>query len=191
MSRVEGGRSIRRAVARARISRADLGGAAGNFGAGRKVERVQPLVVITLAVFAHANGEERAVRALVAVDHRSRGDANLRRDLAAVVVIAGRLAGAQNGGFPELGSVIGVERIHAVVLGGNVEHIALLASHRHVGHEKGLGVDFAIDCIEGDLPELCRVHIAQCQDGLLRIQAVARVVVVVRGHVRRACRRRG
>jgi hypothetical protein len=50
-----------------------------------------------------------------AIDDRSGGDSYLRRYLAAAVIVAGRLIGAEHRDFPQLRADIRIEGIDAVV----------------------------------------------------------------------------
>ena len=67
-------------------------------------------------IFCHADDENSAVGPVIAIDDRSRSNSNLRRDLAAAVIVAGGFIGAEDRRLPELRAAVGVESVDAVVL---------------------------------------------------------------------------
>ncbi len=86
---------------------------------------------------------------------------------------------------------VGVERIHAVVLGGYEHHIVFGArlrsarAHRNVRHVQRLRDDVAVHNVVKQLAEIVGVHVGGSEDCLARVRARARSVVVLRGHVLR------
>ncbi len=142
-------------------------------------------MVVPACILAHANDEEGSVSSQLAIDDRRRGNSYLGSDLAAAAVVACGFSAGEDRGLPYLLAAIGVEGVDAVVFGGHIQDVAQLASGRHVGQIKRLGVDQAIHGIEADLAKLSGVYIAQRQNDLLRIEPIARNVVVIRGDIRR------
>ncbi len=163
----------------------DFGGAVGELGAGGEVERMQALMVAPGGILAHADGEECAVGAAVAVDDWRRGDADFGRDLPAAVVVAGGFARGEDGDVPELRAGVGVEGIDGGVLGGDVEDVVECVADDDVRHEERLRVDAAVCGEEADFPEGGGGYVCRSEDGLLRVEAGPREVVVPGGDVRR------
>src|SRR5271170_7876800 len=115
---------------------------------------MQSLMVLSVRVLGHPNGEDRSVGSLRAIDHRRRGNPYLRCNLAAAVIVARRLSAAEDGCLPELSAAVCIKGINAVMFGGHVQHIAELAADNNVGQVEWLGVHFAVHSVEPDLAEL-------------------------------------
>src|SRR5580704_15833190 len=77
-----------------------LGWSSAQLRTGCQVKRVQPLVVVAARVLGHADDKDASVRPITAIDDWRRRNSNLGSDLAAIVIIAGRLVGAQHRDLP-------------------------------------------------------------------------------------------
>src|SRR5271165_6458702 len=83
-----------------RISGLYLGWTSAQLRAGYQVKRVQPLVVAAARIFAHADDKDGSVSPVMPVDDRRGGDTDFGSDLAATVIVAGRLISAEHGNLP-------------------------------------------------------------------------------------------
>src|SRR3954454_4282226 len=81
--------------------------------------------------------------------------------------------------------VDGVERIHIVVLGRHEDDVAYSARDRQVRHIQWLGVDLASHGIGEQLAERGAVYIGRREDRFVRVEALAREIVVPRCYVYR------
>jgi hypothetical protein len=104
-----------------------------------------------------------------------------RRSMTGVEVmpISGSLAVGERGVLPELGAVVRVERIDAVVLCYDVEDVVGLVLNDDGREVERLSVDFAVDGKKIQLAEGRGIHVRRREDGLVGVEACARVVVVV------------
>ncbi len=69
----------------------NLRGAARQLRARSEVQRMQPLVIVAARILRHRDKKDGSVAAVRPVDYRSVGNSNLRRDLAAAMIVTGRL----------------------------------------------------------------------------------------------------
>ncbi len=138
---------------------------------------------LLLASFDMATKNTVPLGPWVAVDHRGVGDADLRRDLAAAMIVAGGLIRSQSAYFPELRARVGVERIGASVFGNYDQHIMRLPRHRKAAHVERLPVDFAVHRQFTKLAKPVEVDILRGEHRLRSIPSVARVVIVIRGYI--------
>src|SRR5579871_6623670 len=81
LGRIEDYVAVLGVIACAGIGCGDFGWAAGDLRSSGDVECMQALVICAGCVLAHADGEERAVLSLFAVDYGRCGDSDLGRDL--------------------------------------------------------------------------------------------------------------
>ena len=161
---------------------------------GAEIQRVDPLEIRTRIGLAHSDDENCAVWPELSVDDRGGRDANLRRYLAATAIIGSRLASAQHRDVPKNIRGVGVEGIHAVVLGNDQQHIVhSLARNRNAGRVQRLRVHSAIRGKNPQLAEVVRVDIGGRQDFLMQRLARSSVVTMIRQHIRhlRPCPPRG
>jgi hypothetical protein len=152
-------------------------------GGGADIERVQVL-------------ENRAVefdlgddvqRTGGGVDHGRAGDAHFGGDIAAKIQIrigADRAAaGRDQALLPVQRARVGINRIHAVMLGGDVNDVMGAAADGHVGQIQRLGENRAVHRGGEEFAELAAVHVRRGEVGLLRVLPGSRIVVVVGRHV--------
>ena len=118
------------------ISGGDLGGAAGELCASGDVEGVQALMICAGGILRHADDKDCAIRSGAAIDDRGGSDADLRRDLAAAVIVAGGFVGAEHGGLPKLRAGVGIEGVDAVVFGGDKHDILRLPGDGEVSQDR-------------------------------------------------------
>ena len=122
--------------------------------AARDVQRVQPMN-ISHHVGHHFSGFGLDVDgAGNRINDRRAGDADFRHEVAATHIAAGNGRDARRrvdeADLPQRRGIgarvaVGVERIHAVVLGGDIEHVVgAFAGNRHVGHDQRLGIDITV-----------------------------------------------
>ena len=78
------------------------------------------------------------------VNHRGVGDSDLRRDLVAAMIVAGRLTCSKRACLPDLRTCVGIEGIGACIFGDYDQHIVHLARHRKAADVERLPVDFAV-----------------------------------------------
>ena len=146
--------------------------------AGGDVQGVQPLE-IRRAVFGHGHRVQDSVCAGGAVDHRRRGNADLRRDLAAAAVIAGGFARAEQRHFPELRAGIGVEGVGRIVFGHDEDDVVHAAGDAELGEVQRLGVHQAVHREVAQQAEGRRIHIGLRQGCFRSVLAGAQDIVVV------------
>src|ERR1700682_6691128 len=80
--------------------------------------------------------------------------------------------------------IIGIEGKYAIVLGGNVSHIAgSPPRNKNPQQVERVGVGKPIDGIRKQLPEACRIDAAQAETRLAQVLASAGFVVMVGGHI--------
>ena len=84
---------------------------------------MKALVVFSGCVLGHGYEVDRAMRSARPVDHGSGGDADVRRHLAAAAIVAKRFPGEQGSGLPEHIARRGVEGIHAVIFGDDIQDV--------------------------------------------------------------------
>ena len=101
------------------------------------------------------------------------------------MIVAGGLSNAEDGGLPEQCAGVFIEGVDRVMLCCHVEDIAQLAADGHIGEVEWLGIDFAVRGVEPDFAELGGVYVALGKDGLLRIEPVARKVVMIGDYIGR------
>src|ERR1700680_3064633 len=142
------------------------------------------LEVIASCVPGHGHGVEGTVGRARAVDHGSRCDTDLWRDLATVMLIAGRFTGTQQRNVPQSGSAIGVEGVDAGVLAYHVQKVVRsLTRNADLRKVDRLAIHLAVHGVEADLPELRSIHVSGSEDHFTQICAGSRIVVVVSDHV--------
>ena len=117
LSRIEDDLSALAAIAGSRISCRNLNRTTEQFGSGCADLSVQALMIVAGRILAHGDQIHCAIaRDRALIDDRRCGDADLGRDLAAAVIVAGNFAEAQHRDMPELTAVAGGECVHAVIL---------------------------------------------------------------------------
>src|SRR3954462_11141821 len=79
--------------------------------------------------------------------------------------------------------VDGVERVHIVVLSGHEDDVMCSAGNRQVRHIQRLGVDLARNSIGKQLAESGAIYIGRREDRFVRVEALAREIVVPRCYV--------
>src|ERR1700694_1645400 len=103
------------------------------------------LEVLTGPVFTHGDDIDSSVRTGAPVYDWSGGDPDLRRYLAATVVVRWYLGRQKHGDLPDPGAVIGVKGVHATVFGSNDHQIVGAASgNTDVACKERLGINFAV-----------------------------------------------
>ena len=93
------------------------------------------------------------------------------------------LAGSHERNLPVLHSIIGVERVDAVVLRGNVEHVVGANGNADAAGIEGLGVNLAVYRELKELSKLVAVDIAGGQDSLIQVLAGTSIVIAVGQYV--------
>jgi hypothetical protein len=136
-------------------------------------------VVISVAVFRHGYDVDGRGGILRTKDDGSGGDADFGVDLVAVTIVGGGFSGLEGGDVPELCAGIGVETVDGAVFGGDDQKIVDDAGYGHGWEIEGLGIDEAVGQDGEELSEIGAVHVGQSEDGLVRIDSCAGVVVVV------------
>ncbi len=131
--------------ARTRIGCFDLRRAARQLRAGGYVKSMQALVIGAGRIERHADYEDRAIGTGFSIDDRRGRNADLRRDLRAPVVAAGRLIGSEDGCLPDLRSRVSVKCVDAVVFRHRVDDVALLAARSQIREVQRLPIDPPID----------------------------------------------
>ena len=175
-------------------------GAARPLGTGADVDRVQPLH--ERAVLFRARDEVHRLRR--GIDRRRAGDADVAGE---VDVGAARLAdvGARHRHDAGRGIgvvdaperrrrrlVVGVERVDAVVVRRDVDHVAQAdAGDADAGDVERLRVDLIVDDALEQFAELADVHVGRRQQRFRGVRASACRVIVLRRHVRLRERTRG
>src|ERR1700724_320414 len=120
------------------------------------------LEVIAGCVLGHGYGVEDTVGGARAVDHGSRCDTDLGRDLETVMGIAGGLTGTQQRNLPQSASAIGVEGVDAGVLAHHVQDVASsLTGNADLRKVDGLAIHFAVHGVEADFSELRGIHVSR------------------------------
>ena len=136
-------------------------------------------------VLAHRNHENRAVGTKLTVNDRGGRHANFRCYLTTTMVIRGYFTEAKQRNAPKDVGGVGIERIHAAVLGGDYQHIVVsIARNRNTGSVKRLCVHFAIGSEDPQLAEMIGVEVGRLQNLLVQGLSRPRVVVVEGQHVR-------
>src|SRR5580704_14740644 len=115
---------------------------------------MQPLMVFSTRILAHADGEDRSVRPLRTIDHRRRSDPYLGGDLRTSENVASCLARSKDRSLPDLDAAVGIEGINTAMFGGDIKYVVQLAAYSHVGKIKRLGIHLSIGGVEADLAEL-------------------------------------
>ncbi len=189
-ARVERDVAVRVAsVARAGHARLNQLRAARARGAGRDVDRVQPLR--EHAVLFRARHEVHRARGLI--DRSGADDADVVDEVAigaTGLADVGALERQDVGRRIRVGDlpqrrggrrIVRVERVDAVVVGRDVDDVADAdAGYGHAGHVQRLSVDLVVDRALKELAELTDVDGGRGQDGLIEIGAGAPVIVVLR-----------
>jgi hypothetical protein len=81
-----------------------------------------------------------------------------------------------------LGRIVGVEGVHAVVLGGHVHHVVRRPLDAHILHIKRLGIDLAVHRAPEQLAKAARVHVRRVQHALAQVLPRAPRIIVLRQH---------
>ena len=135
------------------------------------------------SVDGHADDEDRAVGAGVAVDHRRGGDADFGRDLPASVIAAGGLVRAEDRGLPDLRAGVRVESVDSVMFRGDKDDVARRAAGGEAGENQRLRVDFAVDRQNAQQAEFRRGDVARGERCFGGVEPGAAHVEVIRGDV--------
>src|ERR1700689_2731838 len=148
---------------------------------------MQALEVLTVFLA----GGDHIQRTGIGIDDRRGGDANLRINHLSADVRARN--GSNSVGWvdeailPERVCVdasiaVGIERIDAVVLRGNVDDVVLsLAWHGYALEFDRLRINLTVHGLTEQLAEACGIYVRGCEHTLVEILAGAKVVVMV-GH---------
>src|ERR1700750_2295026 len=146
---------------------------------------MQAMILLSRCVFAHGHDINRAVRARREVDHRSRGDTDLRSWRIAPPVIGGRLSSSQQADMPVLLSGVSVDGIDAVMLCCHIEHIVSDRTRKtNSGYIERLCVDLAIDWKIEAKTKGRGLHIPKRKEWLGQGLSCSLVVVMPRQHIR-------
>jgi hypothetical protein len=171
------------AVARARCTGGQVHRAAKFFRTRGEVERVKTLVESGIIGFALLDDVDRAGER---VDHGRAGDADFGNEVGAICIFDGRNGSAALGEqlrMPVTVTGVGIKRVDAIVLGGDVDDIAR-AEARDVDtrcHER-LRVHVPIHAAREQSFEDVGTDIGWCENRFVGVRARAQVVVVVGKH---------
>src|SRR5882762_11357752 len=117
---------------------------------------MKALIVFSGSVLGHGYEVDRAMRPARPVNHGSGGDADIRRHLAAAVIVAKRFPGEQGSGLPEHIARRGVEGVHAVIFSDNIQNVMrTLSGDRYVREVERLGIDQAVHGEESNFSKSC------------------------------------
>jgi len=158
---------------------------AGLFLAGQDIQRVKPEIVTRSCLLRrhHIN------RAATQIDGGSRGNAD-----PGLRISAGERSFAclQQRGLPQLPDrrIVRVERVDAVVLGRDEDHIVGCTVDCQVRYVEWLRVDISIHEIREQASEFTGCYVRGSQDGLVCIQPGACIVSMPCGHTHTGGRRR-
>src|ERR1700736_408380 len=144
------------------------------------------LEVIASCVLGHGYGVEGTVGGARAVDHGSRCDTDLWRDLTTVMGIAGGFTGTQQRSMPQSGSAIGVEGVDAGVLAHHIQNVvSSLTGNADLRKVDRLAVHLAVHRVEAHPSELRSIDVSGSENRFTQIGAGSRIVIVVSDHVAR------
>ena len=120
-------------------------------------------MVAPAGVLTHGYNEDRSMAAIAAVDDRCGGNADLGRNLVAIAGVARSLTRAKDGSLPLLPAVCCIQRIHRVVLGGNVNHIVAMErcadAKGQAADVQGLRIHLTVHWVVAEQAEARGVHV--------------------------------